>query len=336
MVLGDLMFIDILVILISGYLAGKLFEFIKMPKLLGYLFVGILFQYFGFISTDLLLYKKQITTFALSIILLKAGLGIDAKTIKKVGNRALLLGFIPNLFEATVILLMGMLLLDLSFIEAGMVAFIISPVSPAVVIPSMVSIKEKGYNKNGVPVMNLASASIDDVFSVLMFSIFLFLYAGNLDGNQTLIMWPLIYLVIMIAGFFLQRFNIKPTVDKIWDIAQIYLFFIIGFMVNLNTLGNIGLISIFIIIIGLLLRFMGVITCLKGSVLDNNEKTFCVIANTPKATVQASLGAIPLIYGVASGELILAMSTLSIILTAPIGLILIEKFTHKLLKKGSI
>ncbi len=330
------MFIEVLIILIAGLAVGKLFELLKMPKLLGYLLLGMTFQLFGIIDGEILLFKKEITVFSLSVILLKAGLGIDEKTIKSVGVRAGLLGVIPNLLEGFTIALLAYFIFDVSFVEAGMLGFIVSPISPAVVIPSMIKIKERGYNKTGVPVLNLASASIDDIVSVIMFSIFLFLYSGSFTrDNLETIIWPMIYIGIMSIGYLLHFKTGKRflrSITNIWGIAQIYLFFVIGLLVNVKVMTNIGLIAVVIVIIGLLLRYVGVLLCLKGSIFNRNERLFCLIANTPKATVQASLGAIPLIYGVGFGETILAISTLSILLTAPIGLILIERFAPILLK----
>lgn len=329
------MILEILIILITGLAVGKLFELMKLPKLLGYLILGMLFQAFHLIDGEILQYKKEITTFALSIILLKAGLGIDKKTIVKVGPRAILLGVIPNLMEGFIVTFLAQMIFNIPFVEAGMLGFIISPISPAVVIPSMIKIKEKGYSKSGVPVLNLASASIDDVVSVIMFSFFLFLYSGTLTAeNIETIIWPFVYILIMIIGYLLKNRGggkiLKP-VTKVWGIAQIYLFFVIGLLVNISLMSAIGLASVLIIVVGLIFRFTGVGLCLEGSEFNTKERIFCVIANSPKATVQASLGALPLIYGVGFGESILAMSTFSILLTAPIGLILIERFAKPLL-----
>ncbi|XMB66823.1 cation:proton antiporter [Mycoplasmatota bacterium zrk1] len=332
------MLIEIIIILIIGFMVGKIFDRMGLPKILGYLITGILFQFIP-IEASILSFKKEITTFALSVILLKAGLGIDSFTLKKVGGRAVLLGIIPNIFEGTVITVLSMTILKLPFIEAGMLGFIVSPISPAVVIPSMIKLKDKGYNGNGVPVLNLASASIDDIISVLIFSIFLSLYLGGVANDSIKsIITPIAYIIIMMFGFFINKLSkhkdkIISGTNKIWGIAQIYLFVIIGLLVNTEVAFTVGFIAIVIIIVGLLFRLLGVFICLQKSIFKKSERLFCMIANLPKATVQASLGAVPLIYGVTSGEMILAISALSILVTAPIGLIFIEKFGPILLSK---
>lgn len=329
------MFTEFLIVLVAGFTVGKIFELLKMPKLLGYLLLGIGFQLFGVIDGQILEYKKEITTFALAVILLKAGLGIDEETIKKVGYRAGLLGVIPNLMEGFVIAGLAFFIFDITFVEAGMLGFIVSPISPAVVIPSMIKIKERGYNKTGVPVLNLASASIDDIVSVIMFSLFLFLYSGSFTQNSIeTIIWPLIYICIMGVGYLLHfktGKRLMSNVTKVWGVAQIYLFFTIGLLVNVRVMTNIGLSAVVLVLVGLSFRYLGIILSLRGSQFNKKERIFCLLANTPKATVQASLGAVPLIYGVPFGEMILAISTFSILFTAPIGLILIETFAPKLL-----
>ncbi|XMB85668.1 cation:proton antiporter [Mycoplasmatota bacterium WC44] len=332
------MLIEIILLFILGLTTGKVFEKLKLPKLLGYLLLGVILQYIPFFNGELINYKKEITTFALSVILLKAGLGIDKPTLQRVGKRAILLGIIPNILEGSILTVLGYAIFNLTFIEAGMLGFIVCAISPAVVIPTMVRIKEEGYNKNGVPVLNLASSSIDDIVSVVIFSIFLSLYIGGLQSeNISTIIKPFIYILLMMIGYLVNKHypkpNIKNSINKIWSIAQIYLFIVIGLLVNVSVAYTIGIMAVVVIIIGLSFRILGVHLCLINSIFSKKEKLFCMISNTPKATVQASLGAIPLIYGVNSGEFILAFSALSIILTAPIGLILIEKLYKKLLIK---
>ncbi len=270
---------------------------------------------------------------------MKAGLGIDSKTLKKVGKRAVLLGFIPNILEGSIIIVLAITILDLPFIEAGMLGFIVSPISPAVVIPSMIRLKDKGYNGNGVPVLNLASASIDDIVSVFIFSIFLSIYLGGV-ANESIssIVTPVVYIIIMVSGFFISKYSkhkdiIVTSSNNIWSVAQIYLFVIIGLLVNVEIAFTVGFTAIIIVLVGLILRLLGVWACLYKSIFTIKERLFCMVANLPKATVQASLGAVPLIYGVKSGDLILAISALSIILTAPVGLILIDRLGPILLTK---
>lgn len=120
--------------------------------------------------------------------------------------------------------------------------------------------------------------------------------------------------------------------NKIWTFAQMLLFILVGAEVNVSIALKAGKIGIIIIAIGLIGRSTGVIISLMGSNLNLKEKLFCIISYTPKATVQAAIGAIPLTLGVEGGEVILAIAVLSILITAPLGAIGINYSGEKLLK----
>lgn len=117
----------------------------------------------------------------------------------------------------------------------------------------------------------------------------------------------------------------------VWVFAQILLFVLVGAQVNVNVALKAGGAGIIIILIGLAGRSLGVIISLFATDLNWKERLFCVIAYTPKATVQAAIGAIPLSLGVESGDVILAVAVLSILITAPLGAIGIHYSSKKLL-----
>ena len=118
--------------------------------------------------------------------------------------------------------------------------------------------------------------------------------------------------------------NLAVKFNKLWIFAEIILFVLIGAQVNLSVAFSSGLVGLVIIIIGLCGRSIGVWASLFCSRLNYKEKIFCTFAYIPKATVQAALGAIPLAMGIDSGEIILAIAVLSIVVTAPTGAILIK------------
>lgn len=119
--------------------------------------------------------------------------------------------------------------------------------------------------------------------------------------------------------------------NKIWTFAQMILFILVGAEVNVLVALKAGKVGLIIIVIGLIARSIGVIISLMGSDLNLKEKLFCIIAYTPKATVQAAIGSIPLGLGVEGGELILAIAVLSILITAPLGAIGINYSGKRLL-----
>ncbi len=386
------LFVFTISILVLAYGVGYMFNKINLPKLLGYLLVGLIignFFNYDYLVTDHMV--QIVTSFALSIILLKAGLGIEKAIIKKIGIRVLLLGTIPNIIEALVLTVISFYFLHFGIYEAFMFGFIISAVSPAVVIPSMSKLMDDGYDKE-VTTLNLAATSFDDVVSLTLFSVFLALYLGNGNTISLLLLAPIgillgaivggiigfslgkllhhtknikiqiiqfiivigiaislkqyghyLFIIEMIAimtlGYYLNDTNIelgvylKKYTNTIWTYAQILLFFTIGFLADISIIGDYLIIGISIIMLGLIGRTLGVIIALHKSKYTYNQKLFSVIGNIPKATVQAALGAVPLSYGVANGNIILSLSALAIIFTAPIGLLLIEIFSIKLLKR---
>ncbi len=127
-----------------------------------------------------------------------------------------------------------------------------------------------------------------------------------------------------------KRLSVKFS--KIWVIAEIVLFVLVGAQVNIFGVVSAGINGIIIIFIGLLARSIGVIISTIGHNLTMRERLFCAIAYIPKATVQAAIGAIPLAAGVASGEVMLSIAVLAILITAPIGAIGI-KLSSNLLDK---
>ncbi|MCM8527691.1 MAG: cation:proton antiporter [Lentisphaeraceae bacterium] len=158
-------------------------------------------------------------------------------------------------------------------------------------------------------------------------------------------------IAILTMGIAIQAydFNFSESLSKmfaqVWYVAVVILFVLIGAMVNPKTALDAGFYGLIILIIGLSARSLGVYFSLMGSKLNAREKLFCVIAYLPKATVQATVGGITLSMflkgkiwlheGAQTGDLIIAIAALSIIITAPLGAIGIRIFSKKLLKPDS-
>lgn len=391
------MIFNLAIIAIFAVSMNMLCEKIKLPGLLGMVITGIILGPFclDFISPDLLKMSAELRTAALIVILIRAGLGINRDTMNKVGIPALKMSFIPGCVEGGVIILAARYLLGLPWLEAGMLGFIIAAVSPAVVVPQMLDLKAKGLGCNKeVPTLVLAGASLDDVFAITIFTMFLNLALRK--SSNILIMLAKVPLGIVIGilmgaicGYFLikiyKMIEMRDTVkvlifiigavtlheietykdiipiasllgimamgfiilemdndlahrlaskfNKVWVFAEILLFVLIGAQVNITVAFKAGLAGAAIIAVGLIGRSIGVWLSLLGSDLNRRERLFCVFAYFPKATVQAAIGAIPLSYGIASGDIILAIAVLSIIFTAPLGAILIRSSAPRLLDK---
>lgn len=147
-------------------------------------------------------------------------------------------------------------------------------------------------------------------------------------------------LAIMSIGITIyQRYQIlaerlSNKYNKIWVGAEILLFVLVGATVDLNYALAAGVMSLVIVAAGLLFRVMGVFFSLTGTKLSANERIFAMMAYTPKATVQVAIGGIPLAMGLASGNQILTVAVLSILLTAPLGALLVDHFYPKLLERA--
>lgn len=64
-------------------------------------------------------------------------------------------------------------LMGVSTLDAAVMGAVVGAVSPAVIVPRMLRLLEEGYGaEKGIPQMILASASVDDVFVVVLFSSF--------------------------------------------------------------------------------------------------------------------------------------------------------------------
>lgn len=128
-----------------------------------------------------------------------------------------------------------------------------------------------------------------------------------------------------------QRMSVK--FNKLWVAAEIILFVLVGASVNLQYAVKAGIAALIVIFGALIFRLAGVILCLGKTKLTWKERAFCMIAYSPKASVQAALGSVPLSMGLACGDKVLTVAVLSIIFTAPLGALLIDNTYRKLLSR---
>ena len=125
--------------------------------------------------------------------------------------------------------------------------------------------------------------------------------------------------------------RLSDKFGKIWLGAEIMLFVLVGACVNIQYTLKAGAGAVGLIFIALIFRSIGVLACLIGTKLNFKECIYCVIANIPKATVQAAIGAVALSMGLPCGEIVLSVAVLSILITAPLGAILLDLLYKKLL-----
>lgn len=378
--------------MLSGLFGGWVCQKIGLPRLFGMIIAGILTgpHLLDLIDPVVMDIAADIRKIALIIILLRAGLKLELKDLKKSGRAAVLMCFVPALFEIAGTVLIAPKILGLSYLDAAILGAVVGAVSPAVIVPGMIKLIDEGYGtKRGIPQMILAGASVDDIFVIVMFTAFtglargekasvmnfvnipisicvgiaagvlisllLVLYFGKMhirDTVKTMIILSIAFLLIcfedkafipfasliaiMCIGMGI-RFK-KPELaarlalkyDKMWAAAEVFLFVSIGAAVAVDSLADLGINAVALIFAALVFRMTGVFICLLGTKFNFKEKLFCMIAYTPKATVQAAIGALPLSMGLACGETVLTVSVAAILITAPLGALGIER-TYKIL-----
>ena len=386
------MFLSLFIIFTVGVLGGILFEKIKIPKIIFYLIIGILFgsSFLNLIDPSLEAISDYLRQIALIIILTRSGLALDFKSLIKIGRPAILMCFLPASFEILGITIFGPLLLNISYLEALLLGCVLGAVSPAIVVPRMLQMIENEEGKE-IPKIIMAGSSCDDIYVIVLFyatlnalktnnfnflsiigiptSIILGILLGLILGvlliylfkylkvNSTikviimlgisfLMVWlesalkqyisissllGVIVMSIMVASKIEDVKDVKMSYNRLWSAFEILLFVLVGTRVKLNLVFSIeGLKILGLILIGLSFRTIGVILSVIGCHYSFKEIIFFVVAYLPKATVQASIGAIALGEGLACGEIVLAASVIAIVFTAPLGALLIDFLRKKL------
>ena len=390
------MLLSLALIIVLSLTLSSIFMKIKIPSLVAMILSGIILGPYvlNLISPDLLEISLDLRQIALIVILLRAGLTLDLKDLKRAGRPALLLSFIPATFELFAIVIFGPMLFDITYLQALLLGSVLAAVSPAVVVPRMIKLIEsnRGTAKS-IPQMIMAAASVDDIYVIVLFTSFiemaqtqtfsilafitlpltilsgvalgvvfglilvwLFKKIHIRDTIKVLIIFSVAFLFIAFQEWIKPYFSISGLIavmvlgitilkqylvlakrlvgkfERIWVFAEILLFVLVGASVNITVLPTVGFKVVILIFCALLIRSLGVIIALIKTGLTKKEKGFVVFSYLPKATVQAAIGSIPLGLGLPGGELILAIAVVSIIITAPLGAILIDQTNKKWLQ----
>ena len=364
-----------------GLVISLIFRKIKLPSLMGYLGLGFLLGPYGFnlFPAEFLIWSADIRKLALVIILIRAGLSINFKDIQRVGRPALCLSFLPATFEIILAGFLGPWLLGLPLVDAFLLGTIIAAVSPAIVVPRMIQMMDEGLGqKNRIPQIILAGASLDDIFVLVVFSagvtlkqtgifswfsilsvpvsIILGILLGYLLGKivsgiidkytleplyATVLIFVVSLVCIMVEDYSqhwvsgllaiimlnsvarisdpIQGEAYKASFNKAWFLAEMFLFTLVGCQLDLQQAFDFGWLPIVFIVLTSLWRMVGVYLSVSKTSLQMSERIFVMGAYLPKATVQAAIGSIPLALGFSTGYLILTVSILEILITAPIG-----------------
>ena len=200
-------------IFLAGLSLAAICQRIKLPRIIGMLMTGIILGPFvlNLLDPSILGISSDLRQMALVVILIKAGLSLNISDLKKVGRPAILMSFLPAVFEILAFVFLAPTILKMTRIEALIIGAVLGAVSPAVVVPRMVQLMEEKYGTNkSIPQMILAGASLDDVFVIVLFTTFIGMAQGESASVMDFINIPVSIisgiLIGAAAGFFLAWF----------------------------------------------------------------------------------------------------------------------------------
>lgn len=175
------MLTSLALVFLVGLSAAFICRRLRAPRIIGMLVTGVILGPFvlDLLDPSLLGISAELRQIALVIILIKAGLSLDIADLRRVGRPALMLSFLPALFEIGAFTFLAPLMLDVTRLEGAVMGAVLGAVSPAVVVPKMVSLIEGRYGTDkSIPQMLLAGTSLDDVFVIVLFSAFVGMAQG--------------------------------------------------------------------------------------------------------------------------------------------------------------
>ncbi|XP_059616987.1 sodium/hydrogen exchanger 9B2 isoform X2 [Phlebotomus argentipes] len=400
----------LVVLTVAANFGGWIISLTTLPRLIGMLLVGILFQNVGWVNLDgdFSHVTAELRKVALVIILTRAGLEMDPDAFKRVYITILKLGLVPWTVEAVIIGVMTHFLLGMPWIWGFMLGSIIAAVSPAVVVPCLFRLRTKGYGvAKGIPTLIVAVAGIDDAASVAVFGIIssimfsseslgfqiaqapvciigglgfgvlwgllskyvpekgdayavpirtLMLFGGGLlavFGSELIKFEGAGPLAVVFAAFVSNYFwcqqgydiednPVATAFEIFWMIFEPILFGITGAAVKINELEpDLVYLGLGCLVTSGVVRIISTIFIAFGDGLNWKEKVFVALSWSAKATVQAALGPVAMKHLTAQSsdeertwaDQVLTICVLSIVLTAPLGAIMISITGPKLLTK---
>lgn len=217
------MLISIAYMLLMGMFLGWICQRLRLPSLLGMMLTGVILGPYvlNLIDASILNISADLRKIALIIILTRAGLTLDLQDLKKVGRPAVLMCFVPAVFEIMGMVLLAPVLFRVSILEAAVIGSVVAAVSPAVIVPKMIKLIDEGYGTGkSIPQLILAGASVDDVFVIVLFTAFTGLAQGKQISAISFVNIPvsigLGIAVGLAAGFLLAKYfekvHIRDTV----------------------------------------------------------------------------------------------------------------------------
>lgn len=239
------MLLSLALILLVGFSLSGVLNKLKVPGLLGMIITGVVLGPYvlNLIDPTILAISSDLREIALIVILLRAGLSMDLKDLRKIGKPAILMCFIPASLEILTIIILAPLLLGVSYLEALIMGSVLAAVSPAVVVPRMLKLMDEGYGEDkNVPQLVMAGASVDDIYVIILFTAFIAMYQGAGFQATTLLNVPVsiisgILLGVMIGYILVKIFkaiHIRDTIKVLIILSVAFL--VVGFEDTINTI----------------------------------------------------------------------------------------------------
>lgn len=198
-----MMLISLCLIILVGLSTSFSLRLIRLPSLIGYLITGIVLGPFvlNLIDPNILNISSELRQIAMVIILFRAGLMLNIKDLKKIGRPALLLSFLPALFEIAAVTILAPIFFHIDHVNAMILGCVLGAVSPAVIVPRMVKMMEEGRGvRKGLPQMLLAGASVDDIFVIVLFTALLGLASTGEFSALSILNIPISIILGIAAG----------------------------------------------------------------------------------------------------------------------------------------
>lgn len=226
---------------------------LRLPGLVGMLLTGIILGPYALklMAPGLLNISADLREMALIVILMRAGLALDVKDLKKVGRPALLMCFIPATFEIAATTIFAPMFFPVSHLEAAILGTVLGAVSPAVVVPKMLKLMEGGWGKSkSIPQLIMAGASVDDIYVIVLFTSFMGMYGGGGFDAAGLFKIPVAAAVGILSGALLgaavvwifKKIHMRDTVKILLLLGAA--FFLVGFEAAFKGLPMSGLLAV--------------------------------------------------------------------------------------------
>ena len=197
------MLFSLALMLLCALVLSGILQRLRLPGLIGMLLTGIILGPYALniVAPELLRISADLREIALIVILTRAGLALDIEDLKKVGRPAVLMCFIPASFEIIATTIFAPMFFPISHLEAAIMGTVLGAVSPAVIVPKMLHLMEKGYGRNkSIPQLIMAGASVDDIYVIVLFTSFMGMYGGSSFDAIGLVKIPVAIVLGLLVG----------------------------------------------------------------------------------------------------------------------------------------